>query len=369
MAVIVIQKAPETMGARERVRRTFQYEPTDRVPIGYEDNPGIHKKVCAMLGVSPEDQLGLSRALGVDYLPLDIPYVGPQVYPEIPGRLRIPETGAVVRYVENAFGAYYDFCDFPLADADDEALDAYPFPSPDDYDYEAGAARLRYLHQEGFAVHMGNAGWGDILNSTGTLMGVEEALVRMATEDPATLAMIDRRLAMQLGILERILDRVGREIDFLWTGEDLGSQNAPLISQALYDRVLKPRHQQFIDLAHSYHIPVIMHTCGASSWVYETLIQMGMDGVDTLQPEAKDMEPASLVRRFGGRLNFRGCISTAGPLANGTADEVTAVCRETLTIMKSCRGYHFAPTHQIQDNTPPENVIAMYQAAHDFGRY
>lgn len=96
---------------------------------------------------------------------------------------------------------------------------------------------------------------------------------------------------------------------------------------------------------------------------------MGVKGVDTLQPEAANMSPDYLAGHFGGRLNFRGCISTAGPLAYGTAEEVRENCRRTLEILMPCRGYHFAPTHSIQDNSPTENVIAMYQAAHDLGRY
>jgi len=96
---------------------------------------------------------------------------------------------------------------------------------------------------------------------------------------------------------------------------------------------------------------------------------MGVNAVDTLQPEATNMSPEYLTEKFGGRLSFRGCISTAGPLAYGTADETRECCRKTLEIMMKKRGYHFAPTHQIQDNTPVRNVIAMYQAVHDFGIY
>ncbi|MFQ7034577.1 MAG: uroporphyrinogen decarboxylase family protein [Candidatus Borkfalkia sp.] len=112
-----------------------------------------------------------------------------------------------------------------------------------------------------------------------------------------------------------------------------------------------------------------MHTCGSSSWAYEDFIEMGVRGVDTLQPEAVNMSPAYLAKTFGGRLNFRGCISTAGPLAYGTAAQTEQVCKDTLEIMMQVRGYHFAPTHQIQDNTPVENVVAMYNAAHKYGRY
>ena len=170
-------------------------------------------------------------------------------------------------------------------------------------------------------------------------------------------------------MMERTLEACKGHIDFVWLGEDLGTQIAPMISLDLYRKQITPIHKEFIDLASSYGLPAIMHSCGSSSWVYEDLIGLGLRGVDTLQPEAVNMSPEYLAEHFGGRLNFRGCISTAGPLAYGTADDVRKVCRETLEIMMKCRGYHFAPTHAIQDNSPVENVIAMYQSAHDFGRY
>ena len=96
---------------------------------------------------------------------------------------------------------------------------------------------------------------------------------------------------------------------------------------------------------------------------------MGIDAVDTLQPEAKNMSPEYLKENFGGRLAFHGCISTAGPLAYGTAAEVTEYCRRTLEVMMPGGGYCFAPTHQIQDNSPAENLAAMYEAVQKYGWY
>jgi uroporphyrinogen decarboxylase len=113
----------------------------------------------------------------------------------------------------------------------------------------------------------------------------------------------------------------------------------------------------------------MIHTCGSSSWVYNDFIEMGVAGVDTLQPEAMNMSPEYLKANFGSKLCYRGCISTAGPLSFGTVEEVTKIVRCTLDIMMNGYGYHFAPTHEIQDNTPTENVIAMYQAAHTYGIY
>ena len=96
---------------------------------------------------------------------------------------------------------------------------------------------------------------------------------------------------------------------------------------------------------------------------------MGINAVDTLQPEAANMSPQYLKDHFGGRLSFHGCISTAGALAYGTVEDVIQDVKNTLEIMMPGGGYHFSPTHMIQDNSPVENVIAMYQAGHDYGVY
>ena len=74
-------------------------------------------------------------------------------------------------------------------------------------------------------------------------------------------------------------------------------------------------------------------------------------------------------RNLGGRLAFHGCISTAGPVASGTVGQTVACVRDTLAVMMPGGGYCFAPTHQLQDNSPTENVVAMYETAHEYGRY
>jgi uroporphyrinogen-III decarboxylase len=96
---------------------------------------------------------------------------------------------------------------------------------------------------------------------------------------------------------------------------------------------------------------------------------MGITAVDTLQPEAANMSPRYLKERFGGRLAFHGCISTAGPVANGSVADVVEDVRQTLEIMMPGGGYCLAPTHQLQDNSPTENVVAMYRAAREYGKY
>ena len=360
-----IKKSKEIMTPKQRVINTFRFEKTDRVPINYETNPGIHNKLAKTLGAS--DYNGVLEALGVDFRGAGAGYNGPPLFKEVDGLRVDPVYGYYTRWIENEYGGYQDFCNFPLQNADPDFIANYPVPNPDHFDY-SGLPRHVERHKN-YAIYAGGAGSGDMINLTGMLMGMEDTLVNLATEDEATLHYIDRRINMQLGVLARTIEKSGRRIDFLWMGEDLGTQIAPMISLDMYRKVMRPRHQKFIDLAKSYNLPIMIHTCGCSSWVYEDFIEMGINAVDTLQPEAANMTPEYLIKNFGKRLSFHGCISTAGPLAYGTAQETEEYCRDVLSLMMKNGGYHFAPTHQIQDNSPVENVIAMYQAAHKYGVY
>jgi len=198
---------------------------------------------------------------------------------------------------------------------------------------------------------------------------MEQTLVDLISDDPAGLMLIEKLMTFQLQKFERELDKVSKYVDLVWTGEDLGTQFTPLISSDILHKHILPWHKKFIDMATAYGLPVMMHTCGASSWVYEDYIAAGLKGVEALQPEAANMSTKYLKNTFGGRLFFHGCISTAGPLAYGGVDDITKDAQNVLEIMMPGGGYIFSPSHQIQDNTPVENIVAMYNVAHTFGRY
>jgi len=355
------------MTSKDRVLTTFASREPDRVPVNYSCNPGIDARLKAHFGLAADDDEGLRQALGVDFRGVGAPYIGPRLHPEVPGREVNPLWGWHCRWVEHETGGYWDYCDFPLRDADEETVANWPFPSPDDYDYSG--VRAACEQYGGYAVSVGDPGLACIINTMGFLCGMEQVLIDLATDAPALLHLVDRMLDVQLGVTRRTIEAAAGGVDFVWIGEDLGSQQSPLISTALFRRHIRPRHQRFLDLARAHDLPVMMHTCGSSSWAYEDYIAMGLKVVDTLQPEAKDMDPATLKARFGGRLAFHGCISTAGPVAYGTVGDVIAYCRNTLDIMMPGGGYCFAPTHQLQDNSPTENVLAMYETAGKYGRY
>ena len=355
------------MTSKQRVRAMFQHREGDRVPIDYACNPDIDRRLKEHFGLAANDGEGLRRRLGVDFTGVWPAYVGPKLHAEEADVAVDQTTGIRRRWIEHESGGYFEVTEWPLREADLATVEAWPVPSPDQYDY---AGLVRNCQSAGqYAVFLGGAGIGDIINNTGMLRGMDQVLIDLATEEEAGLRLIDRRQAVQLEVWRRSLEAARGLIDFCFIGEDLGTQRGPTISLDLFNRHIRPRLQKFVDVAKQYDLPVMIHSCGSSSWAFDSFVEMGIDAVDTLQPEAKDMAPAYLKRRWGDRLAFHGGISTAGPLAYGTPQQVVQNVREVLEVMMPGGGYALAPTHQIQDNSPTENVLAMYEAAQEFGKY
>jgi len=352
--------------SKQRVLTAFAHQQPDRVPIDYSANAGIDGRLKAHYGLAAADGEGLLRALGVDFRHVGAPYVGPALHADVPGR-KIDIWGIRRRWIEHDTGGYWDYCDWPLREAGPEEVEAWPLPSPDDFDY-ARVAEQCERHGD-FCICAGGAGTPDVINSTGMLRTMEQVLIDLAIDEPAGLRLIERKTAVLLEVTRRTLDAAGGRVDLLCMGEDLGTQIGPMMSLEMFRKHIRPRHQPFVDLARHYGIPVMIHSCGSSSWAFDDFLDMGITVVDTLQPEAKDMAPACLKRRWGERLSFHGCISTAGPVAYGTADDVVRNVRQTLEVMMPGGGYALAPTHALQDNSPTANVVAMYDAAKEYGRY
>ncbi len=354
------------MTSKERVKATIARQEPDRVPVNYLSNKEIDEALKAHFGLEARDDEGLRLALGVDLRCIGAPYRGPKLHADVPGRT-VDMWGTRRRWVEHEAGGYWDFCDWPLKDATLEEIEAWPVPDPDDFDYSSIARQCEQFKD--YFIVAGGAGTGDIINSNSMLRTMEQILVDLAIDEPAGLRLIDRRTGVMVETTRRTLEAGAGKIDMLWIGEDLGTQIGPMISLDLFRRHIRPRHQLFVDLAKQWGIPVMIHSCGSSSWAFDDFVEMGISVVDTLQPEAKDMAPAYLKQRYGDRLAFHGMISTAGPLAYGTAQEVIDNVRETLKVMMPGGGYMLAPTHQIQSNSPVENVLAMYETARRFGVY
>ncbi len=124
------------MTSKERVLTAFENNVPDRVPVNYSANAGIDQRLKAHFGLKPDGDEKLRQVLGVDFRGIGVSYCGKKLHNDIPERgVKVDIWGIHCRWIEHESGGYWDFCDFPLRDANVETVADWPMPSPDDHDY------------------------------------------------------------------------------------------------------------------------------------------------------------------------------------------------------------------------------------------
>src|SRR5450759_228743 len=158
------------MTSKERVRITLARQPADRVPINYDANAGIDRRLKEHFGLKPDAHEALREMLGVDFRGVGAPYGGPHLHADIPDRgVKVDNWGIHRRWIEHETGGYWDYCDFPLKDADEEAIANWPMPDPNECDYSGVFAQCKRQEKYAVCLHC----FGDLINGNGMLRGME----------------------------------------------------------------------------------------------------------------------------------------------------------------------------------------------------
>ena len=201
------------------------------------------------------------------------------------------------------------------------------------------------------------------------LRGMEQIYIDMV-DNPEIAAAIFRRITdFYLEYESRILETADGKIDILCTGDDFGSQNGLLISRSMWNGFLRDGFQKFISLGKDGGAYVMHHTCGSVYELIPALVECGLDILQALQPEARDMEPAKLKAEFGQQLSFQGGISIQRVLPRGNAQGVKNHVRSVFEDIASDGGYIACTSHNIQADTPLSNIEALFEAYREYGRY
>ncbi len=188
---------------------------------------------------------------------------------------------------------------------------------------------------------------------------IENFLADMAGEPAFAQKLLDRIIERNMVMLENFLGCP--EIDGVLLGSDWGSQLDLLMSPDTWESMIRPGEQREYDLVHSYGKDVWVHSCGCIYKAIPSLIEMGLDVLNPVQPECMDLE--TLKRDYGDKLTFWGGISTQQALPYGTPDEVRAEARRVRDLMSTNGGYILSPAQQLQDDVPIENVMALVEVA------
>lgn len=191
--------------------------------------------------------------------------------------------------------------------------------------------------------------------------GIENFLADMAGEPAFARSLLRGIIDRNMVMLENFLALP--EIDGVLLGSDWGSQIDLLMSPDVWQEMIRPGEQAEYDLVHSYGKDVWVHSCGNIEKIIPSLVEMGLDVLNPIQPEAMDI--ARLKALYGDRLAFWGGISTQRTLPYGTPDEVRAEARAVRDLMGKGGGYVLSPAQSIQSDVPAENLMALLEVARE----
>jgi uroporphyrinogen decarboxylase len=364
------------MTPRERVNAAIYHKKPDRIPRDFAAVPEIWERLQRRLGCS--DRLAVLRALGVDCRIVSydsfcrppgtaaVDMAASAERSSVGGMFREVQPdgsnrdiwGAHRAKVSNASGSYDEFASHPLAGvADLETVARHRWPDPSWWDWSGLEAAIDT--QDPARDHHIRWRVGAVWETAWSLVGFAEFQVLLYDHPEVADDILTRIATVHAANLEAVLTRCGQRIDLVYLFDDLASQQSLLISPKLYDRFIRPHHQRLIDLTHAHGKPFMLHSCGALGRILPTLVAMGLDVLNPIQPAAVGMDPYELKRQYGTRLCFHGGIDVQGLLPNAKPDEVRAQIA-SLGEAFADGGWILAGSHHIQSDTPVENILAMY---------
>jgi len=382
----------ETMTARQRVLTALNHQTPDRVPIDLGGNQtGIHKfayeALLRHLGMADEvtimdavQQLARPCEAVLERFHVDTRYIAAGAAAGFQGNIVARQRGGRLWHdLSDEFGVtwsmpddrpyYMDISHHPLAQATLEDLADYPFPKGDDPGRFAGLREraLAIRNNTPYAVVSGIC--GVVYETCWYMRGLEPWFIDMLTQPEFCAALLDQTLRFWLDWFRAFCDEVGDLVDVVMIGDDLAGQSGPLFRPDLYRRVVQPRQKRLVQYIRSRtKAKIWYHTCGACAAFIPDLLDNGIDILNPVQISAAGMDPASLKARFGDRLAFwGGAIDAQHVLPIATPETVREHVRRNLEIWKPHGGYVFNNVHNIQAGVPPENIVALYDAAYAYG--
>ena len=376
-----------SLSHRERVIKALSHQEPDRVPfdLGSTANSSIHllgyQKLKAYFGVEAEDTIihKMMQTVAVhepilQALDIDLRYVGygaSDKRPDIPvGEDGYQDEWSVVRRKPPS-SLYYDLVKSPLAGSITiQDIVNFPWPDPTDPGYIRGL-RDRLLHYRentdyAIALRLPSV----FVHVTQYLRGFEDWFLDLAADKKLAGTLFDAVTEQNTAMAEEMLKVGGDLVDVVCTSDDMGFQTGPMVSPELYRELFKPRHKKFFDMVKKNTSAFVhFHCCGSIYKLLDDLIELGVDVIHPVQVAAKDMDSSVLAPEFGDRLSFWGGVDTQRVLPKGTTEEVKSEVRRRIRDFAPGGGYILGAVHDIQPDVPVENIIAMYEAGREYGRY
>ncbi len=365
----------EKMTPRERALKAINFEEADRVTIDNWMVPEIKKRCMEYWGCENEEEL--LAFLGVDVRDNYGPsYVG-QEFKKFDDNTVADLWGVRRRQVIYGKGTPHEgiFKEVSWSPLEHmttvEEMEAYEgWPSPDWWDYSKMKEDCAYWHPQYFVLNK-----GDRLDRTAQLKpmmylrGIQQTFIDLAQNPKIVEFIRDRVVNYFVEYNPKVFEAADGEVDMFMMGDDVGGQRGPLLSPEMWRRYFKDGFRTYVDIAHKYGLKVMYHTCGDVYALIPDFIDCGLDMLQSLQTRATNMDIKRLKQEFGKDLSFQGGMDIQQVLPLGTPDDVREMVKYAADNTKPGGGYFFGTAHNIQADTDMQNVVALFEAYHEYGVY
>jgi uroporphyrinogen decarboxylase len=386
-----------TLTPRERVLTSLHHQAPDRIPMDFLATMEIWDRLIAHLnlntiGISDNDYYEAGREALLRHFEVDCRVLSYDMFcapPELliksgsqvnwwismnrstPNRMwRQVNPDATMHDIwsthsykmETAVGAYEGFKTWPLAEAQTvDELKSHPWPSPDWWDFSPLQGLMQRLdaHQP---YHI-RFRLGSVFEIGWQLRGLQEFMMDLIETPAIPVYIMERLTEIYLENLRRVLEAdaaAGGRLDMVYFYDDVATQNSLMVSKKMWNQFVRPYHAKIIELAHKFNKPVMYHTDGSVYQIIPEFIEMGVDLLNPLQPDAKDMDLQKIKDEFGDKISFHGGVDIMRTLPKGNPAKVQAEVKDRVKVLGRNGGYILCSSHHIQPDTPIENVIAMY---------
>jgi len=382
------------MTCRERVMLALNHKEPDRIPIDlgativssianrtyvelekYLGLPAEEIKLLDYVQQLPYVSEAFMQRFGVDFRMVQLPAAttsGVEIFEEGDYYAFLDRWGSKL-HMPKARGFYFDWVDFPIKEATMDALDAYRWPRPDPQVVNAQLGQLaKQLYENSDYALVGSAViGGGIFEQPARVMGLQNFLMALISEPAFADRLMETITDIYIESCNRYLDCVGPYIQVFTYWDDVAGQNGWLIRPELYRKLIKPKQKRLVEAIKSKtNAKLFYHSCGATRDLIPDLIDIGFDILNPVQVSAKGMDTKELKAQFGRDIVFwGGGVDTQHVLPFGKPQEVVDEVKRRIDDLAPGGGFVFAAVHNIQALVPPENIVAAFDTALEYGKY
>ena len=270
-------------------------------------------------------------------------------------------------------GLYFDLVRSPLAgDITAKDIEDFPWPDPtDDSLLDGLREKAKRWHQEGYAIILESLCAG-IFEMSCRVRGYEQFYMDLALNPRLACTLLDRFVELKLQFYEVAAEQLGGYVQFVREGDDVAGEESLLISPDSYRKYIKPRHAElFRAQREAFPEPfyVFFHSDGAIYDLIPDFVELGIDILNPVQVSAKGMSTRRLKQEFGRDLAFWGGAIDPQAFARSSPQDVRRRVRQRIEDLASGGGFIFGGIHNIQDDVPPENIVAMLETFREMKEY